>query len=253
MNCAVHTDTPAAAYCRTCGKALCENCKRDVMGAIYCEPCIAARLQGGQPAAVPVAVAVPAPPPPGPSTPSPGVAMLLGFIPGVGAMYNGQFTKAFVHVIVFTLFIVGVSTTHQTALEIIFGLLIGFSPIYMAFDAYKTAEARRMGLPSPDPLGLDRLFGIQETQHSAGPAATPSSAAPAGTAQASETNTQAYATPAREDQVPIGAIVLIGLGVIFLLGNFVHFDLDRFWPLILIGVGVWIGYKRLTVTPRGQQ
>ena len=44
MNCAVHTDTPAVAFCRTCGKALCENCKRDVMGAIYCEPCIAVRL-----------------------------------------------------------------------------------------------------------------------------------------------------------------------------------------------------------------
>ena len=46
MNCAVHNQTQAVAYCRTCGKALCEECKRDVMGAIYCEPCIAARLQG---------------------------------------------------------------------------------------------------------------------------------------------------------------------------------------------------------------
>ena len=46
MNCAVHNQTQAVAYCRTCGKALCEECKRDVMGAVYCEPCIAARLQG---------------------------------------------------------------------------------------------------------------------------------------------------------------------------------------------------------------
>ena len=49
MNCAVHNQTQAVAYCRTCGKALCEECKRDVMGAIYCEPCIAARLQGALP------------------------------------------------------------------------------------------------------------------------------------------------------------------------------------------------------------
>ncbi len=34
MNCAVHPDAPVAAYCRTCGKALCENCKRDVRGVI---------------------------------------------------------------------------------------------------------------------------------------------------------------------------------------------------------------------------
>jgi Domain of unknown function (DUF5668)/B-box zinc finger len=247
MNCAVHTDTPAVAYCRTCGKALCENCKRDVMGAIYCEPCIAARLQGVQPAAA-------VPPSPAPSTPSPGVAMLLGFIPGVGAMYNGQFMKAFVHVVLFALFIVGASTTHQTAFGIIFGLLIGFSPIYMAFDAYKTAEAKRMGLPLPDPLGLDRMFGLQETQPSVASAATTSAAAPAAATPASDANTQAYLPPARaQDQAPIGAVVLIALGVIFLLGNFTNLDLDRFWPLVLIGVGVWIGYKRMTVTPRGQQ
>ena len=58
MNCAVHNQTQAVAYCRTCGKALCEECKRDVMGAIYCEPCIAARLQG---ASATTAGAVPPP------------------------------------------------------------------------------------------------------------------------------------------------------------------------------------------------
>ena len=44
MNCANHIEVPAAAYCRTCGKALCANCTRDVRGVIYCEECIAARL-----------------------------------------------------------------------------------------------------------------------------------------------------------------------------------------------------------------
>src|SRR5215467_7925777 len=97
MNCAVHTQTQAVAYCRTCGKALCEECKRDVMGAIYCEPCIAARLQGQ-----PAAASFVAPPPPSASgAPSPVLAGLLGFIPGVGAMYNGQFVKAFIHVVFF--------------------------------------------------------------------------------------------------------------------------------------------------------
>src|SRR5262252_8386515 len=102
MNCAIHTDVPAAAYCRTCGKALCENCKRDVMGAIYCEPCIAARLQGapatpGAPTIVPVTIVQ--------GSPSPGLAALLGMIPGVGAMYNGQFVKAFIHVVIFAMLI----------------------------------------------------------------------------------------------------------------------------------------------------
>src|SRR5579864_5231765 len=109
MNCAVHTNVPAAAYCRTCGKALCENCKRDVMGAIYCEPCIAVRLQGVPAMApgVPVTVVQ--------GAPSPGLATLMGMIPGVGAMYNGQFVKAFIHVVIFAMLIVAVD--HARGLE----------------------------------------------------------------------------------------------------------------------------------------
>src|SRR5689334_11313409 len=140
MNCAVHTDTPAAAFCRTCGKALCENCKRDVMGAIYCEPCLAARIQGNvpyaaaSPAVVPVAAV--------PGAPSPGAALLLGFIPGVGAMYNGQFMKAFIHVVIFVLLILATDNISG-----VFGVLIAFWVVYMAFEAYKTAEAKKLGLP----------------------------------------------------------------------------------------------------------
>ena len=31
---------------------------------------------------------------------SPGLAFLLGFIPGVGAIYNGQYVKGLIHVVV---------------------------------------------------------------------------------------------------------------------------------------------------------
>jgi TM2 domain-containing membrane protein YozV len=229
MNCAVHSDTPAAAYCRTCGKALCENCKRDVQGAIYCEPCIAARLQGG-----------PVVPPT--SAPSPGVAMLLGFIPGVGAMYNGQFIKGFVHVVIFVMLIIGASEFHGP-IDILFGLLIPFSIFYMAFDAYKTAEARMLGRPAPDPLGIDKMFGLQESQPPAS-AAAPAAQVAATAPVPNVAPPPAQAPPSRNE--PIGAIVLIALGVIFLLGNFTHFDLHKFWPLILVGVGLWIAYKRLS-------
>ncbi len=43
MKCATHLDISATAYCQKCGKALCEKCKRDVAGAIYCERCISVR------------------------------------------------------------------------------------------------------------------------------------------------------------------------------------------------------------------
>ncbi len=236
MNCAVHSGTPAVAYCRTCGKALCEECKRDVMGAIYCEPCIAVRLQGATaavpppPAHTPVIVA---------SAPSPGVAMLLGFIPGVGAMYNGQFMKGFLHVLIFVMLIMGAS--YHWSIDWVFGVMIGFFVIYMAFDAYKTAEAKRLNLPLPDPLGLDRLFGLQEGQHASAPVATPAASA---SVPGMATLTESAPTPTQA-HVPTGAVVLIILGVVFLLGNLTELNLHRFWPLILVAVGLWLAYKRM--------
>ncbi|HEX5434066.1 MAG TPA: DUF5668 domain-containing protein [Candidatus Angelobacter sp.] len=243
MNCAIHTDTPAAAFCRTCGKALCENCKRDVMGAIYCEPCIAARLQGTGPAgaAQPVVVPVTAVP----NAPSPGVALMLGFIPGVGAMYNGQFLKAFIHVVIFTVLVMAAGRVDAI------GLLVAFWIFYMAFEAYKTAQAKMLGQPAPDLLGIDRLFGIQEENRPAPPPPFAASVA-AGSTPAS-TVAPAMNSPSGEDQIPAGpshaptgAIVLIILGVLFLLGNMGYLpSMDRSWPLILIGLGLWIAYRHM--------
>ncbi|MGE5323056.1 MAG: LiaI-LiaF-like domain-containing protein [Actinomycetota bacterium] len=244
MNCATHTDTPAAAFCRTCGKALCENCKRDVMGAIYCEPCIAARLQsaggaaGAQPVVVPVAAV--------PNAPSPGLALMLGFIPGVGAMYNGQFLKAFIHVVIFTILVMAANRIDA------FGLMVAFWIFYMAFEAYKTAQAKMLGQPAPDLLGIERIFGIQEESHPAPPRFVASTAA--GSAPESSTAPAMSSSPAENQppdvraytQTPTGAIVLIVLGVLFLLGNVGYLpSMDRTWPLILIGLGLWIAYRHM--------
>ena len=245
MNCAVHNQTQAVAYCRTCGKALCEECKRDVMGAIYCEPCIAARLQG---APSTTAGAVPPPPPTvgAPGAPNPTIAGLLGFIPGVGAMYNGQFVKAFAHVVIFVMLIIAANNIHWA-----FGWMIAFFIFYMAFEAYKTAEAKRHGLPAPDPLGLDKMFGIQESQiHSTGvpPIVNTAAAYPPVSPQTAQTTPPLQVEPPPpppQDNAPIGAIVLIGLGVLFLLQNLGIFRIHNLWPLFLIGVGIWLAYKRI--------
>jgi len=239
MNCALHTDVPAAAFCRTCGKALCENCKRDVMGAIYCEPCIAARLQGTPPPPVQQAAGVPTVP----GAPNPGIAAFLGFIPGVGAMYNGQFVKAFIHVMIFVLLIVATDQINGA-----FGIMIPFFVFYMVFDAFKTAQARQMGLPLPDPLGLDKMFGIQESQPQPVAAATTQAASAADPLSAGSASPVApMAAPAPPDIMtgaPTGAIVLIVLGVLFLFKNFYFFDMHRIWPVFLIALGLWLAYKR---------
>jgi len=236
MNCANHADIPATAYCRTCGKPVCANCARDVRGVIYCEDCLASQVSGTMPPpAQPGAVA--------PATPtvtggSPGLAALLGFIPGVGAMYNGEYAKGFIHVLIFATLIW--ATDHVSGM---FGLAIAAFVIYMPIEAYQTAKAKLLGVPPPDPFGFNNLLGTR-------PPAVAAAAAPAATGEAPANPgappPMAADIPA-DNQIPVGAFVLIGLGVLFLLGTFgwMHFDwIGRLWPLILIAIGVRVLMKR---------
>lgn len=94
-----------------------------------------------------------------PGAPNPGLAALLGFIPGVGAMYNGQFAKGLAHIAIFAVF-----CSLSKHVNGIFGLFIAGWVLYMAFEAYQTAVARRDGLPLPDPFGLNNIgerFGFR--------------------------------------------------------------------------------------------
>ena len=174
MTCAVHTDQVATAYCRTCGKALCQSCQRDVRGVIYCQDCLAARLEGTIPAAAANAPNAVYPPPP--SGASPGLAAVLGFIPGVGAFYNGQFAKGFLHVFIFAILV------HLADRADAFGIVVAAWIFYMVFDAYTTAKARMLGQPIPDHLGLNALlgsFGLGTSAHHPAAAAAAAGAAPA--------------------------------------------------------------------------
>ena len=235
MNCAVHTDVPAAAYCRTCGKALCATCKHDVRGVIYCEDCIASRLHDTMPAAAvppapnaPVVAAIDA-------GPNPAIAAFLGFIPGVGAMYNGQFMKGLIHVAIFASLIWAVN--HAGSADFVFGLGIAFWIFYMVFDAYKTAQARLLGIAAPDPFGFERLWGTPPPPQ---PPVTAAVVVPEGMPADSPAEPQ-HSAP------PTGAFVLIVLGVLFLLNTLDVFHwnwIGRFWPVFLIVLGVWTWLKR---------
>ncbi len=82
-------------------------------------------------------------------------------------MYNGQFIKALVHVLVFVV-LIGITDEHG-----IFGLFIAAWVLYQVFDANQTAKARRDGLPLPDPFGLNELGHRLGIQHPNAPAAAP--------------------------------------------------------------------------------
>jgi hypothetical protein len=50
---------------------------------------------------------------------------------------------------------------------------------------------------------------------------------------------------------PVGAIILIALGVLLLLGQFDWFSwhiFQYFWPMVLIGLGVWLIVRRVHET-----
>ena len=286
MNCLNHPDIAAVAYCQNCGKPLCSACMRTVGGVVYCETCLAARLSSqaaaGQPAQYPMHA-------------HPVLAGLLGFIPGVGAMYNGQFVKALAHVLIFAVF---VSLSDKS---FFFGMLVAAWVFYQVFDAAQTAKARRDGLPLPNPFGLNDLgtrLGMApppaSSPYVAGFTPPPGNSAPGGAAvnpnpeqdpsrnpgvggpyQQPPAYTASYAAPptsgtgvpgmpsayteplaleSRGRRHPFGAVVLIVIGLLLLLHTLGIFEdewIGRAWPIVIIGVGAWLFYRRTRDLPRG--
>jgi hypothetical protein len=185
---------------------------------IYCESCLADRLHGNQPPVTPPPTSAGFVGTPGviPSSnaPNPALAGLLSVFPGVGSVYAGQYAKGLAYMGIFILLILGVIHVHW-----IFGIILGFFVIYQFIDAIQTAKALQVGQPVPDPLGMAQIFS------------------PGQKVDASK--------------VPIGAVVLIALGVIFLLSTVMDFDIGDLWPLILIALGLWLGATRIGLTGRG--
>jgi TM2 domain-containing membrane protein YozV len=271
MDCVNHSGVTATAYCQSCGKALCAGCVRNAAaGQILCDPCASAWQAYQQPFAVA---------PPHPCGPKPAAAAVLGLFPGVGAMYNGQFIKGFIHV---AIFVVLVSISNHFGVT---GILVAAWIIYQSFEAYHTAKAIRDGQPLPDPLGLNEVgawFNPGVRQRYPGQPGVPAAAAnPGPPAQdAAGHATAGYQPPfaaqyqAPYPQVPfappvppvpplywrrrepVGALVLIALGVLFLLGQLDIFQgrlIEYSWPVLLIALGVWLIVRRLTDSHGGSK
>jgi hypothetical protein len=139
--------------------------------------------------------------------------ILAGFFPfGVGAVYCSQYGKGLAHLLIFGLLIFG--SDHAGNLDFVFGIGIAFFYVYQIIDAVRSARALQEGHTPPDPFGLAQAFSVGEKGESR--------------------------------NIPGVAVVLIGLGVLFLLHtmNIFEFGLDRFWPLILIFLGAWMFAKQ---------
>jgi hypothetical protein len=262
MDCVNHQEVAASAYCQNCGKPLCSTCVRNAgNGQILCEPCLIAWQNVQQPF---VAAA---------SGPNPSVAAVLGIIPGVGAMYNGQYFKGLIHVVIFVVIIS--ITTHYG----LFGLFIPAWVLYQSFEAFHTAKAIREGQPLPDPLGLNEVgnwVGLGGPQHRPGQPGVTGAAGAGGYQQTAYGQAQyapgqaAYTPPPPgfvdpavpptppvppvfwRRKEPIGAVILIGFGLLLLM-NQLGFLAERvihiLWPLIFIALGAWLVVRRLNDTP----
>lgn len=139
---------------------------------------------------------------------SPGLAFFLGCIPGVGAIYNGQYAKGIVHAVIWGMLMsIATSNSHATRdMEPMFVILVIAWWFYMAFEAYHTARKRRVGEPVDEYSSILNLGGGRT-------------------------------------HVPIAGIALIGLGVLLLLHTLDLLDFDsvaRFWPVLLIAAGAYL-------------
>lgn len=230
MNCQNHPEAPASAYCRTCGMPVCEECRRDAFGTVYCAEHAPAPVSAGytpQPGYVPPGYAPPPGPPPPPgfappplpvqSTVSPALAFFLGMIPGVGAIYNGQYAKGLVHAIVWGLLMSIAQSRAAEGLEAIFVMLVIAWWAYMAFEAYRTAQKLQAGEPVDEYSSLVPMRG-------------------------------------RGDQAPVAGVALVVLGILLLLHTLELLDFERvarYWPVLLIAVGVYLLWGRMIGAGKG--
>lgn len=196
-------------YCRTCGKALTEANRHIALGTVFCSEHMPHIQQGPTPEP-PSPYAVPSQSPAPEDTGSPALAFILGFIPGVGAIYNGQYAKGLVHVLVFGM-LVSILSSHSISngLEPLFALLLGVFVFYQCFEAYHTAQRRAKGQV------VDELSGLVQSNGST---------------------------------LPVAPFILIGLGVLFLLGNLglIHFhQIVQYWPVFLIVIGTLMLVNRV--------
>jgi hypothetical protein len=123
-------------------------------------------------------------------------------IPGVGAIYNGEYFKAAIHVLIF-----GMLTSLGAAL-----LAVAFY-FYMPFEAYYTAKKRKLSARGVQVITPIDRFYEQFQEHTGG----------------------------IKNREFWGGIGLIALGALYLLNSFdlISFHgLRRFWPVLLITAGV---------------
>ena len=133
--------------------------------------------------------------------------ILSGICPGIGQIYNGEFMKGILFLIIFA---GAISIQHHAGQPLQTFIMIGFY-VFQIIEAVNTAKAIN-------------IRALSSTGAETAPAAfSPFPVKPAASGSV------------------FWGLVLMALGGLFLLGNFDLIDYDRifdFWPLIVILIGL---------------
>ena len=231
MQCSRHPETAATAYCTNCGIAICSDCQHTFDSRVICSNC-AVQLSSSalpQPSQSSVEPVIETQSSEGvrESTPHsnistneeypycpPGVCFVLGLVPGVGAVCNGEYVKAFFQVLVFgTLVSIANSGEAGQSSPMLVILAIALY-LYMPLEAYHVSKKRTLALKGIRVMTPFDRFRFSEIW---------------------------------------SGVLAVGLGSMFLVDQYVpgtiHFLL-RGWPLLLIGIGAYnlLRYFRSSAT-----
>jgi hypothetical protein len=144
MKCSYHPTTEATELCSACNRPLCPECAHQIKSKIYCQDCL---VRGAEWAAAVKDLHIP--------RDSPKRAAACAIIPGIGAVYNGEYMKALTYFAVFAALAIMGDDVHP-----VFGFGAAVFLLFTMFDSYRTAEAKaRARLESgavPVSLAVDR-------------------------------------------------------------------------------------------------
>jgi hypothetical protein len=166
---------------------------------VYCEDCLSDSVEGRTPAPSSAGHTV--------GGASPEAAFILGLVPGVGAIYNAEYFKAAIHILIFGCLVTILGS--GTAAGALFGLLTFGFYVYMPFEAYYTAKKKKL---AREGINLETPFD--------------------------QFNEQLGQFKNRELW---GGVALIIVGGVFLLDNFSVLSIQRvaqLWPLLLVAAGI---------------
>jgi TM2 domain-containing membrane protein YozV len=194
--------------CARCHRPIPEGQRLQHRGVIYCLECVGRSLNGDASSEKA-------------RRRSPGLAIILSLVPGLGQMYNGQMFKGVVVLVAFLTLASGggpLGMWDHSGLNTAFLVTLYF---WNLFDAYWTAQR----------INRAELPGVLS-----------------------------YSAPsAQSSAAPAWGVLLIVLGFLFLLNNFgvTWLTWDRVWPMAILALGVWLLVsfalsRRVTLPSQGE-